>query len=117
MVGRIVFILVEPTGHDATAGSRAARKGGNNCCARTGEPFRRRFSRTVHRLQAWHPMRKIHAASKTVSRSALHFMGFSTRRQTTAHDAQANNTKEKSCWLYRGQWTKRGAGQPCLDTR
>ena len=56
MVVRVVFILVEPTGHNAPVGSRAARKGGNNCCDRTREPFRKRFSRTVHRLQAWYRM-------------------------------------------------------------
>src|SRR5438094_2999847 len=56
MVGRVVFNLVEPTGHNALAGSRAARKDRNNCCARTGEPFRRRFSRTIRRLQAWYRM-------------------------------------------------------------
>jgi hypothetical protein len=39
MVVRVVFILVEPTGYSAATGSRAARKGGNNCRARTGEPF------------------------------------------------------------------------------
>src|SRR5438034_4590647 len=58
MVARVVFILVEPTGHNAPAGSRATRKGRNNCCARTGEPFRRRFSRTIHRLQAWRRMNR-----------------------------------------------------------
>src|SRR2546426_5690223 len=56
MVVGVVFVLVEPTGHNAPAGSRAARKGRNNCCARTGEPFRTRFSRTIHRLQAWYRM-------------------------------------------------------------
>ena len=56
MVDGVVFILVEPTGYNAPAGSRAARKGRNNCCAGTGEPFRRRFSRTIHRLQAWYRM-------------------------------------------------------------
>src|SRR5947208_463725 len=64
MVGRVVFNLVEPTSHDATAGSRAARRDRNNCCARTGEPFRKRFSRTIHRLQAWYRMiRQTMAAS------------------------------------------------------
>ena len=56
MVGRVVFILVEPTGYNAPTGSRAASKGRSNCRARTGEPFRRRFSRTIHRLQAWYRM-------------------------------------------------------------
>jgi len=46
--------LVEPTGHNAPAGSRAARKGRNNCYAWAGKPFRRRFNRTIHRLQAWY---------------------------------------------------------------
>src|SRR5438093_7999134 len=53
MVGRIVFILVEPTGHNAPTGSRAASKGRNIWGAQTGEPFRKRFSCTIHRLQAW----------------------------------------------------------------
>jgi hypothetical protein len=56
MVAGVVFILVERTGYNALAGSRAGRKGRNNCCARTGEPFRRRFSRTIHRLQPWYRM-------------------------------------------------------------
>ena len=30
--------------------------GRNNCCARTGEPLRKRFSRTIHWLQPWHRM-------------------------------------------------------------
>ena len=56
MVVRVVFILVEPTGDNARAGSSAARKGRDNCCARTGEPFRGRVSRTIHRLQIWYRM-------------------------------------------------------------
>src|SRR5262249_18532738 len=52
MVVRFVFKLVEPTAYGAAAGSRAARKGGNNCCARPRELSRKRFSRTIHRLQA-----------------------------------------------------------------
>src|SRR6266508_3933056 len=60
--------------------------------------------------------RKIHAASKTLSRSAaLRFIDFSTRRKTTAHNGQANNAKEKTCWLYRSQGTKRGATQSHFD--
>src|SRR6266496_1525440 len=50
--------------------------------------------------------RKIHAASKSLPRSAaLRFIDFSTRRKTTDHNGQANNTKEKSCRLYRRQRT------------
>ncbi len=56
MVDWVLFMLVEPTGYNAPAGSRAARRGRNNCCAGTGEPFRRRFGRTIHRLRAWHRM-------------------------------------------------------------
>ena len=56
MVVRVVFILVEPTGYSAPAGSRAATKRRNNCYARAGKPFRRRFNRTIHRLQAWYRM-------------------------------------------------------------
>src|SRR6266480_4156908 len=67
VVDGIVFILVEPTDYNATAGSRAARKGRDNCCSRTGEPFRKRFSRTVHRLQAWSRMiRQAIAASASL---------------------------------------------------
>src|SRR5258708_36148738 len=50
--------------------------------------------------------RKIHAASKTLSRSAaLRFIDFAARRKTTDDNGQANKTKEKSCRLYRRQQT------------
>jgi hypothetical protein len=56
MVDGVVFILVEPAGYNAPAGSRAARKGRGNCCPRTCEPLRTRFSRTIHRLHGWYRM-------------------------------------------------------------
>jgi hypothetical protein len=67
MVVGVVFILVEPTGYNTPARSRAARKDRNNCCARTGEPFRRRFSRTIHRLQAWYRMIREAIAARLLS--------------------------------------------------
>jgi hypothetical protein len=47
----------------------------------------------------------------------LRFIDFSARRKTTDHNGQANNTKEKTYWLYRSQGTKRGATQPHFDIR
>src|SRR5204863_7435540 len=38
------------------ARSRAAGKVRGICCGTTGEPFRRRFSPAIHRLQSWYRM-------------------------------------------------------------
>src|SRR3954462_5027211 len=57
MVVRVVFILVEPAGYSASAGTRAVGKVRSIFCPRTGEPFRRRFSPAIQRLQSWQRMR------------------------------------------------------------
>ena len=63
---------------------------------------------------------KVIVASKSLSGfGALHGIDFSTRRKTTDHNGQANNTKEKSCRRYRSQRTnpERFRGQPRYNLR
>lgn len=47
----------------------------------------------------------------------LRFIDFSTRRQTTDENGQANNAKEKTCWLCRSQGKKRAPARPHFDAR
>src|SRR5437016_1125300 len=83
MVARVIFILVEPTGHNAPAGSRPASTGRDNCCARTGEPFGRRFSRTIHRLQAQRRMIRQATAARRYA-----YCRISLSRTASAHNTQ-----------------------------